>query len=121
MKCKRCNRPIKENTYGDEAYCQGHNIPLNKLRYETIDQIKEANADAGQHFFDPKTMKFWSSKVGSDIFHGRFFITSERCGDETRRYTIREAKPNGHIETVGKFQQFDTPYEAMEYARCFLD
>lgn len=26
MKCKKCNKPIKENTDGDNGYCQGHSI-----------------------------------------------------------------------------------------------
>lgn len=24
MKCKKCGKPIKENTDGDDKYCQGH-------------------------------------------------------------------------------------------------
>jgi hypothetical protein len=24
MKCKQCNKPIKENTDGNMRYCQGH-------------------------------------------------------------------------------------------------
>ena len=26
MKCKKCNKPIKENTDGNPKYCQGHSI-----------------------------------------------------------------------------------------------
>jgi hypothetical protein len=26
MKCKTCNKPIKENTDGDKRYCQGHDL-----------------------------------------------------------------------------------------------
>ena len=26
MKCKKCNKLLKENTYGNLKYCQGHSI-----------------------------------------------------------------------------------------------
>jgi hypothetical protein len=39
MKCKKCNKPIKENTEGNKKYCQGHSI---------IDYKYEPNKTKGQ-------------------------------------------------------------------------
>lgn len=30
MKCKICNKPLKENTDGNNKYCQGHDIVIVK-------------------------------------------------------------------------------------------
>jgi hypothetical protein len=35
MKCPKCGKPIKENTEGNNKYCQGHSIfdePINKRK-----------------------------------------------------------------------------------------
>jgi len=34
MRCKICNKPIEENTAGDERYCQGHSSFKEKDSYK---------------------------------------------------------------------------------------
>lgn len=85
--------------------------------YRDIDDVKRANHDAGGHWFERDTMRFFDSRVSGRLFHNRYFISSERfrgfrAPDGDRAYTIREALPNGDIEEVGAFQQFDTAREA---------
>lgn len=76
----------------------------------TIEQIKRANANAGQHFFCASALRFFKSRVNDQVFSGPggvFFVTSERYDwDSPRLYTVRQAMPNGHIETPDEFQQY---------------
>lgn len=85
--------------------------------YNSINEIKEANASIGAHFFEPATMRFFNSKIASrTVYGGRYFITSEQfVGSDhvaqPRRYTIR-ACYDGRVDTVGDFQQYRTIEEA---------
>lgn len=92
--------------------------------YTDIDQVRIANQQAGYHFFDASSMRFFRSRIGSkQVYAGRYFITSEQFEDmnhnrHPRRYTIREIRENGSIDTVGEFQQYATLREAKEAAKA---
>ena len=92
------------------------------MRYTTIAQVKAANKAAGQFWFGPDTMRYWNSRVESDVIGGRYFLTSERSNDydDARRYSIREAMLDGSIETRGDFRQYDTKAEAKHAAMQLL-
>jgi hypothetical protein len=79
-----------------------------------LEDVMRRNADAGQHFFDPATMRFFASRLCGPLYGRRFFVTSERCtwGDYPRLYSIREAMPNGHVDDVSPFQFYTTGREA---------
>ncbi len=75
--------------------------------YGTIGQIKRANREHGHTFFEPPEMRFFDSRIGRAVIGGRFFISSERAGDDhPRLYTIRMARDDGSIEDVGEFQGY---------------
>jgi len=75
--------------------------------FHDIEDVKEANRRAGQHFFSPDTMRFFSSRVHDTLYAGRFFVTSERHRQRTERlYTVRIAYPDGHIGTYGDFEEY---------------
>lgn len=86
--------------------------------YKTIAEIRAANRRNESCFFDKAAMKFFGSRIESGIYGGRYFVTSE---DDLRRvnrfYTVREAKPNGEIVTVGQFQGFKTKEAARNHAK----
>lgn len=90
--------------------------------YESIEQIREANRERGHHFFDADTMRFFRSRVLSRIVDGRFFVTSEQFVSSTgaadaRRYTIREALPDGDVVTAAdSFQEYATAAQAYKGA-----
>lgn len=85
-----------------------------------IDKIKAHNAQAGYHFFDADTLRFFSSRISAEIHKGRYFVTSEQhtshiYGDSPRRYTIREYDPaTGCVNTAQgcEFQEFATLAQA---------
>lgn len=77
--------------------------------YYTIRDIKAANAAAGHFFFEPATMRFFDSRICRKVLAGGFFVTSERFSASTARlYTVRLCLDNGHVETIGEFQQFSS-------------
>ena len=92
------------------------------MRYRSIAHIKSENKwSAGHHFFDPATMECFRSIVHPDLFGGRYFVTSEvgpwgPDGQDERRYTVRFADDNAHIQTVGYFGAYATLTEAQTAA-----
>ena len=90
--------------------------------HEDVHEIKLHNIKVGQHFFDEGAMRFFSSRVHSKVYGGRFFVTSEQDAHEygawngERRYTVRECL-NGYIETCGGFGEFATARDAQRLAR----
>lgn len=82
--------------------------------FRTIKEIKQANRASGGHWFDPDTLRFFRSRIDSTVYGGRYFVSSEQYDDSTPRlYTVREAKPDGDVETVGEFQAYATRGEAI--------
>lgn len=87
--------------------------------FGTIAAVRRANKAAGYHFFDRSTMRGFRSIVGRTVYGGRYFITSEQFvgSDHTaapRKYTVREAKPGGDINTVGQFQAYRSAVAARD-------
>ncbi len=85
--------------------------------FYTIDDIKSASASAGQHWFEPGTMRFFNSRVLDGVYGLGYFVSSERYKDEPRRYTVRRACADGSIDTVGEFQAYATAAQAKRAAR----
>lgn len=95
------------------------------MEYQTIYDVKLANRQAGFHFFEAGALRFFRSRIGTELYGGRYFITSERfIGSDGwspgRRYTIREVKPNGNVDTVGKFQAYASANGARAAIRRLL-
>lgn len=91
-----------------------------------IYRVKAANTNAGQHFFDKDTMRFFNSKVAPEAYtkDGKtaYFITSEQHGNESRKYTVRKMDmETGSITTVGEFQEHDSLSEAKRTVSKILD
>ncbi len=76
--------------------------------------IETGNRDAGCHWFDPDTLRFFGSRISEASFDGRYFVTSEDNFDRSARYySIREAMSDGQVDTVGDFQEFATRAQAL--------
>jgi len=87
----------------------------------TMAEVMVANERAGQFWFSPSTMRWFQSRVESELIDGRYFVTSEQQpmgyeDDEPhpRLFTVRVVSDKGaHIETVGEFQQHATMDDAL--------
>jgi len=84
-------------------------------RYKTVDEIRSA---ATGYFFSYGAMSFFDSRILEGVYHGVYFITSEQFDwSSERRYTIRQITPDGHIVTVGDFQQYGSFEAARDAAQ----
>lgn len=82
-------------------------------RFYDMDDVRRANARRGHHFFESSTLRFFRSRIGTELYGGRYFVTSEQFAPSSgrpaaRRYTVREVLPDGSVETVGEFQAYDS-------------
>ena len=92
-------------------------------RFWDMSEVRRANEDRGHYFFEPATMRFFHSRIGGTLYGGRFFVTSE-CREpvETPRlFTVREAMPDGSIDTVGDFQAYADRRQAIAEIRRLLE
>jgi len=94
----------------------------------TIQEAKMINKEKGKHFFDKDTMKFFDSRIETDalrfgqLIDDKYFVTSEKDGDQPRKFTVREFNPlTGGVSTVGDFQEFSTREVARKFAWCLAD
>lgn len=87
--------------------------------YRTMADVRAASKTTGHHFFDATTMRFFNSRVVTQLYAGRWFVTSEHMdADHVIGYTVREAKPDGDVDTVGDFQQYSTLADARDAVRA---
>lgn len=91
----------------------------------TLDYIKRKNHDAGHHFFERDTMRFFDSRILSTLYYGEggvYFVTSEKfrghgTPDGPRLYTVRSFDPEtGSVDTAGPFNKLSR-YTAQAAAR----
>ena len=80
-----------------------------------IYDIELSNRQHGQHFFDADTKRFFSSRIGQEVYEGPggiYFTTSERFypsegAPSARGYTVRKFDPaTGKVDTMGEFQAY---------------
>lgn len=101
-----------------ETYCAAWRAAQNAenpqtFTYSTMDDVIAANAAIGNHWFEPSSMRFFKTKIESRLIAGHRFVTSEKGPDGVRRYSVRDAKPDGTIDTIGEFQAHATKRKAM--------
>lgn len=75
--------------------------------FRDMEDVKTANRTLGHHWFDADTMRFFHTRLCGGLIAGRYFVSSEKGRHQTtRRYTVREVRENGAINTVGEFQGY---------------
>lgn len=84
--------------------------------FKSIEEIKKKNKRTGQRWFDSDTLKWWNCTICPHVYYGRYFITAERYRTEDRpKFTVRVARKNGEIETIGPFHEWNTEEDAKQY------
>jgi hypothetical protein len=106
----------------------------------TADDVRAVAQNAGSHFFDTDTMRFFSSRLlsgvvaldGRETQDGRryLFVTSERnmFTDQPRQYTARmltllstsHGFPAVEIDALGNVRAFTTARQARTFARSLV-
>ena len=95
------------------------NVTTTPRRYDSIEEIIQANESIGHCWFSPSTTSFFRSKVYPEIYGGRFFVSSEKAcfDDPTRVYTVREVNDRGAIATPQTRECFKTKDRAVGAAK----
>lgn len=87
----------------------------------TMTEIRQANRDAGQHFFSADAIRFFGSEVYPEVYRGPggiYFVTSEQPPRGARRYSVRTFDPEtGRVGTAGEFGAHATLEDATTSAR----
>ena len=85
----------------------------------TMVDVKRNNKEAGLFWFSPDSIRFFKSRIESELIDGKFFVSSEKnMEDDPRLYSIRKYNPKTHgIDTVGEFQAFKTCQDALDAIR----
>jgi hypothetical protein len=85
----------------------------------TLAEAKAKYNENGGHFFDRDTMRFFGSRIESDLYKNRCFITSEKNFDGTKRfYTVRRFnKDFTSIDTIGEFNKITSKHTAQQIAK----
>ena len=89
---------------------------INKVQIYSLNDLKSHYRRVTQgHWFDADTMRFFNSRISSDLFYSPkkgliYFISSEKYNyDSPRYYSVRSYEPKtGDIETIGEFQAYGT-------------
>lgn len=87
--------------------------PPEKQRVTTIAQLKSLNARNGGCWFEPSSMRFFGTRIESEIIRGKFFITSEQPPYGSRKYSLRSFDEEGDVNTVGEFCTFNSKADAL--------
>jgi len=83
-----------------------------EMAHFTMYDIELANRQAGFHWFDPSSKRFFRSRYGQTVYHGPggiYFVSSEQfegsMGNRAERlFTVRLFDPEtGNVGTVGAF------------------
>jgi hypothetical protein len=97
-------------------------------------ELRQLAKRFGNHFFDPETLRYFGSRIGSSVYAKKYFVTSERdpfgnAWDGQRLYTVRAfsfdtaTREDGRvivvmdIETVGEFGQYRSNAQALAAIR----
>ena len=83
--------------------------------FHSVSEMKRANADAGFHYFDRDTMRFFESKVESPPIAGRLLITSEKGPHGPRMFSVVGVADDGGTERMSEFQEFSSKEEARDW------
>ena len=84
----------------------------------TMKRAMEIYKAAGGHFFDKGAMRFFNSKIETDLMDNRCFVTSERQFTHLpKRYTIRRfSEDYTDVKDICEFQAYERLAEAVAAA-----
>lgn len=78
----------------------------------------------GGHFFDADTLRFFNSRILSDLFpvddSSGYFVTSERYEDEPRTYSVRYYKVTHNDEKNSDYLDIGSVYEGYQLGSAYL-
>lgn len=85
----------------------------------TMSDARKIYVANGGHFFDRDTMRFFGSRIESNLYKNRCFVTSDSNYDGSARYyNVRRFSEDFHdIDTVGEFNAITSKRVALAIAK----
>lgn len=88
----------------------------------TIEDAKQVNEDNGYYFLSPDTLKFFDTKIESDIIKDQYFIINDAAG-------FRDRRPGGRREykvckvdwETGQIDYVKRGFDDLEDAEVFVE
>jgi len=89
--------------------------------YNSFDEMAAANSAAGHYWFSEGALAYFESQFSTPLHptdRGVYFVSSEQAPRSSdgyqpaRRFSLRFIGANGHVGTVGEFQQYESAAEA---------
>jgi len=68
--------------------------------FKHINEIKKANKEAGYHYWEPSTVRFFQGKTLPEVYGGRYFVDSIQPPHGPRQYAVKAACANGSISSI---------------------
>lgn len=87
--------------------------PPAKRMPRTISELRALAKENGSHWFDASSMRFFGTKIESDVVRGNYFVTSEQPPHGPRKFTLRSFDNEARIGTIGEFCSFPTKRDAI--------
>lgn len=93
--------------------------------YKSIGAMKKANRALGRHWFDPRSVEFFDSRIESKVIRGRYFISSSQIHDYgvdpeyhgPRTLKVHRVSDDGAVDTLW---QYPTP-KNLDEARQIIE
>lgn len=112
-------------TYSDDQRA----ITPTYRQFSSESELAAYSSAFGYHWFDADSKRFFSSRIGSTVYHHptdrtrwNLFISSERdtYSNQPRLYTVRQLNADGSISDIGEFQQHETSASARAAIKAYL-
>ena len=68
----------------------------------TITELIALHTQAGGYWFSEGAMRFFRSRIETDLINGRYFVSSEELPDGSRMFSVRTFDDEFNIEDVGE-------------------
>ena len=114
MKCPKCGKQIKENTEGNERYCQGHSPLDEPIKKETEKEGATQPKETCKQAEKEEVNMFNLSYVEGTSLDTSYFLAKE--GDKARKIKASEVVPKEVQESIlsGKTDTVISPEQAVE-------
>lgn len=89
-------------------------------RITTMAELKALNEKNGGCWFGRGEMRFFGTRIESEIIGKRYFITSEQPPHGPRKYSVRSFDEAGNVNTFGEFYAYSCKADALEALRAEL-
>jgi hypothetical protein len=91
-------------------------------RFNSLSEVRAANKAIDNHWFDRGAMRFFNTRIESNLLEGQYFITSEQPSEGSKRmFSVREAEVDGSIDTLGEFNSYPSKRSALAALKIVIE